>query len=277
MNVGVSNNQSTIITDCSQPLIGLDAIRIVLVATTHPGNIGASARAMKTMGLSELILVTPQHYPGVEATARASGADDILYRARVVDTLDQALQGCVLVVGTSARPRGLSSPELEPRQAAQVLLATASQAPVALVFGRESSGLSNDELDRCHYTVQIPANPRFSSLNLAAAVQILSYELRQQALVGQSASPPLKTALPAPAEEVEGFYQHLQTVLLQTGFLDPDNPRHLMRRLRNVFNRAQPSHSEINILRGVLSSVQRPQLRKSTLDPISQDDSIRKD
>ena len=222
---------------------------------------------MKTMGLSELVLVTPHHYPSVEATARASGADDVLYRARVVNTLDQALQGCVLAIGASARPRGFSNPELAPQQAAERLLSQACRAPVALVFGRESSGLSNDELDRCQYTVQIPANPDFSSLNLAAAVQVLSYELRQQALRQQPAEALVSSVppLPAAADDRERFYQHLQTVLLNTGFLDPDNPRHLMRRLRHLFNRAQPDEAELRILRGVLTSIQQPRLRSSQL------------
>lgn len=267
------------ITDCHDQLSALQAIRIVLVATTHPGNIGASARAMKTMGLTELVLVDPLHYPSVEATARASGADDVLYRAQVVNTLDEALQGCVRVVGTSARSRGLSSPELPPRQAAQVLLATASQAPVALVFGRESSGLSNDELDRCHYTVQIPANPQFSSLNLAAAVQILSYELRQQALAGSPVELERPAPLPAPAQDVERFYQHLQTALIAIGFLNPVNPRHLMRRLRHLFNRAQPTDTEINILRGILSAVQPAASRLShpDIDPSSTPEPLHRD
>ncbi len=267
------------ITDCYDQLRHLPAIRIVLVATTHPGNIGSSARAMKTMGLTNLVLVAPRHYPSAEATARASGADDVLERAQVVDTLDQALHGCVRVVGTSARPRGLSSPELAPRQAAQVLLATASQAPVALVFGRESSGLSNDELDRCHYTVQIPANPQFSSLNLAAAVQLLSYELRQQALAGLPTASERPAPPPAPAEDVERFYQHLQTVLIALGFLNPVNPRHLMRRLRHLFNRAQPTATEINILRGMLSAVQTaaPHVSPSELDARSAADPLHRD
>ncbi len=233
---------------------GLDQVRLVLVGTTHPGNIGASARAMKTMGLRQLVLVQPQRYPCVEATAMASGADDVLHGARVVDDFDQAVGDCVLVMGASARRRGLSCPELDPRSAAGLLLEMAVRAPVALVFGRESSGLSNEELDRCHYMVRIPANPDYSSLNLAAAVQVLAYELRMAALLPHAGVPP--DSLPAPAEELERFYGHLQEVLLETGFLDPANPRHLMRRLRRLFNRARPDQNEINILRGMLSSVQ---------------------
>lgn len=235
-------------------MLNPDTIRVVLVGTTHPGNIGASARAMKTMGLGELVLVRPKQYPCAEATAMASGADDVLYRARVVDDFEQALVGCVLVVGASARRRGLSCPELEPRAAARRLLDTAARAPVALVFGRESSGLSNDELDRCHFMVRIPADPDYASLNLAASVQVLAYELRMAAL--EDRPPEIPEALPAPAEDLERFYDHLQAVLLEVGFLDPANPRHLMRRLRRLFNRARPDDNEINILRGILTAIQ---------------------
>lgn len=229
-------------------------MRIVLVGTTHPGNIGASARAMKTMGLEQLVLVAPQHYPSAEATARASGADDMLYRARIETSLAAALAECTLVMGASARRRGLSGPELTPRQAACELLQVAARAPVALVFGRESSGLSNDELDRCHHLVRIPANPDYSSLNLAAAVQVLAYELRLAALASQALTP--APVSPAPAAETEHFYAHLQQVLLAIGFLNPANPRHLMRRLRRLFNRARPDQTEVNILRGILTAVE---------------------
>lgn len=233
----------------------LDNVRVVLVGTTHPGNIGASARAMKTMGLSQLALVAPQHYPSAEATARASGADDILYRAQVADDLAAALVDCSVVAGASARRRGLSGPELTPREAAGELLAVAADAPVAVLFGRESSGLSNDELDHCHYLVRIPANPNFSSLNLAAAVQVLAYELRVSALAGRM--PRVEPTRPAPAAEMERFYAHLQQALLAAGFLNSANPRHLMRRLRRLFNRARPDQTEVNILRGILSALAR--------------------
>ncbi len=241
------------ITEPRLPL--LDNIRITLVGTTHPGNIGASARAMKAMGLGRLVLVAPQSFPSAEATARASGADDVLYRARVADDLPAALAECTLVVGASARRRGLSSPELTPREAARELLAGAARAPVALVFGRESSGLSNVEIDRCHYLVRIPANPDYSSLNLAAAVQVLVYELRQAALAGCEL--PAEQTPVVSAAEMERFYDHLQQVLLTAGFLNPANPRHLMRRLRRLFNRARPDQTEVNILRGILSAVGR--------------------
>ena len=234
-------------------------IRIVLVETTHPGNIGATARAMKTMGLTRLVLVNPAHFPDVGATARASGADDVLFSAEVVPDLATAIADCRLVIGASARRRDIMSPEINPRQCAERLLTTSQQGETALVFGRESSGLSNDELDHCHFTVRIPANPEYSSLNLAAAVQVLAYELRMSASFAEDLPPP--ELEPAPSEELERFYQHLQTVLLDLGFLNPDNPRHLMRRLRRLFNRTQPEQKEIQILRGILSAVEDYQTR----------------
>ena len=242
----------------------LDNIRIVLVETTHPGNIGAAARAMKTMGLRQLVLVNPLRYPNVEATAMASGADDILFHASVVGQYEQALLDCHLIIGTSARRRGLACPELTPRAAAAKLITIAAQAPVALVFGRESAGLSNDELDRCHFMVRVPANPEYSSLNIAATVQVLAYELRVAALDALSpAATQLKeentSHLPASGKEMNLFYQHLEQVLLASGFLNPANPRHLMRRLRRLFNRAQPDQNEVNILRGMLSALQPKQ------------------
>lgn len=229
-------------------------LRIVLVETTHPGNIGAAARAMKTMGLHRLILVNPARFPHPEAQARAAGAHDILARACIVDSLDAALVGCHLIIGASARRRGMSGPELTPRQCASRAAACSLDCRVALVFGRESSGLTNDEMDRCQLLVRIPTDPAFRSLNLAAAVQVLAYEVYTAAQNGE-ASPPAQEGF-APAEEMRRFYEHLQQVLLETGFLNPANPRHLMRRLRHLFNRAQPTQNEINILRGILSSVQ---------------------
>lgn len=236
----------------------LENIRIVLVETTHPGNIGASARAMKTMGLSQLALVKPLRFPNMEATAMASGADDILHQATVYSDFNTALAECSLVVGASARPRYLSCPELDPQAAVEQMLAVAQSAPVALVLGRESSGLSNAELDRCHLMVRIPANADYSSLNLAAAVQVLCYQLRMSLLADKSA---LQTAhTPAPSSDMAHFYQHLEQVLLELGFLNPANPRQLMRRLKRLFNRAQPDQNEVNILRGILSAVQKKSL-----------------
>jgi TrmH family RNA methyltransferase len=238
----------------------LEHVRIVLVETTHPGNIGAVARAMKTMGLTALYLVRPKIFPNAECTARASGADDILAQAQVCTDLGQALEGCRLVVGSSARRRTVEWPELGPRQTAARLLREAGQGPVALVFGRESSGLSNRELDRCHLLAHIPTNPQFSSLNLAAAVQLLAYELRMAQLAadpgGWSSVDGQDTRPVAPAEELEGMLLHLERTLWELGLADPGRSRKLMRRLRRLFNRARPDRDEINILRGIFSSAQ---------------------
>jgi len=235
-----------------------DNIKVVLVEPTHPGNIGASARALKTMGLLRLCLVAPTRFPSAEATARASGADDVLYGAEVVAAYEDALRDCGLVIGTSARPRSIAWPELGPEDCAARLVEAAASGPVALVFGREHSGLSNAELDRCHYLVRIPANPVYSSLNLAAAVQILAYEIHKAADRGQPAAAGGKApeAL-ATAEEVEGLMAHLEEVLTDVGFLKPAQPKRLMRRLWRIFNRARLERTEIDILRGILRSVQR--------------------
>lgn len=233
----------------------LENIRIVLVGTTHPGNIGGAARAMKNMGLSRLLLVEPLHFPSAEATARASGADDILAGAELHTTLDAALAGCGVVFGATARDRSIPWPAVDPREAAARALTAAAKAPVAVVFGREHSGLSNEELDRCNYLLHIPTNPDYSSLNLAAAVQVVVYELRMAGRHGPVMAP---DATPlASAEERERFYAHLEQVLTELEFLDPVNPKHLMRRLRRLYNRAEPDQTEINILRGILTTVQR--------------------
>ena len=178
----------------------LEQIRIVLVGTTHPGNIGAVARAMKTMALDNLWLVAPKQFPSAEATARASGADDLLARARICTDLSEAIEGCRLVVGASARLRTVQWPQMAPRECARALLSEATAGPVAILFGRESSGLSNQELDRCSHLVHIPSNPEFSSLNLAAAVQILTYEIRIASLCKDVAAvPPRSVAISAPS------------------------------------------------------------------------------
>ena len=231
-------------------------IRIVLVETSHPGNIGAAARAMKTMGLTRLVLVNPGEFPHPDAAARASAAVDLLEQAQVVPDLDTALAGCVLVAGTSARRRGIGPPELMPRECAAKLVGAAAERDVALVFGRERTGLTNEELDRCHLLVTIPANPEYASLNLASAVQVLAYELllaRGATAAAAESEVPLATA-----DEMERLYEHLEQAALETGFLDPENPKHLMRRLRRLFNRAQPDQNELNILRGLLTALQSP-------------------
>ena len=241
----------------------LDQIRIVLVNTSHTGNMGSAARAMKTMGLTQLVLVDPQAQPDEEAVALAAGASDILARARIVPTLDEAIADCGLVIGTSARSRTLSWPMLDPREAGEKLVAEGVKHPVALVFGRERTGLTNDELQKCHYHVAIPANPEYSSLNLAMAVQTLCYEVRMHWLATQetdTAAEVERVDYPS-AQQLEGFYLHLEQTLQKTGFIADDHPGHVMSKLRRLFNRARPEVVELNILRGILTSVQkaRPQ------------------
>lgn len=230
-------------------------VRIVLVGTTHPGNIGATARAMRTMGLERLSLVAPLEFPSPQATARAAGADQVLEAAQVCETLDEALAGCRFVIGASARLRALQWPVMTPREAAPKLLAESAGGEAAVVFGRESSGLTNDELARCHALLHIPTNPEYSSLNLAMAVQVVAYELRLAAL--ESGAPEQERSDPlASAEELERFYEHLERTLVEARFLNPDNPRHLMLRLRRLFNRALPEENEVRILRGILSALE---------------------
>jgi TrmH family RNA methyltransferase len=234
----------------------LARIRIVLINTTHPGNIGATARAMKVMGLSSLHLVTPSLFPNAEATAMASGADDLLQSAVVHDSLDSALSGCPLVLGTSARLRSLPMPMLDARRAARQALAESTSHEVALLFGRERYGLTNEEMQRCNFLVNISSNPGYSSLNLAQAVQVLSYELRiaAQGFSDISVEPP--DWKPVDNEQMERLYEHLEQTLLDIRFLNPAQPKKLMMRLRRLFNRARPDQNEINILRGILKASQ---------------------
>jgi TrmH family RNA methyltransferase len=234
----------------------LSHIRIVLVSTSHPGNIGATARAMKTMGLDVLWLVNPKLFPHADATARASGADDVLANATVCTDLDAALEGCNLVVGASARTRTIPCPVLTPRECARLVAVEGDQSRVAVLFGCEQSGLSNTEMDRCHYLVQIPANPAYGSLNLAAAVQIIGYEFFARLVeTRETAAGPGHT--PVGSDEMERFYAHLEETLVALDFLDPENPRQLMRRLRRLFNRVRPDENEINILRGILTATRQ--------------------
>jgi len=233
-------------------LIALSNIYIVLVEITHPGNIGAAARAMKTMGLSQLVLVHPKIFPCADATVRAAGADDILAQARVCDTLEEGIADCRLVFGTSARPRTIAWPRLLPNACAKMAVSLGEKT--ALLFGREHAGLTNEELELCHYVVQIPTNPTFSSLNVASAVQILAYELFNQVMQTEERS--VSEHCPASAESMTLFYQHLEQTLIEIEFLDPTKPRHLMRRLHRLFNRAQPDDLELNILRGILTAIQ---------------------
>jgi len=239
----------------------------VMVETTHPGNIGAAARAMKTMGYNNLYLVKPKIYPNAEATARASGADDILGRAVVCDSLDQALRGCVAVVASTARPRTISHSVFTPREYAPKLYEMVKLGPVALVFGRESSGLSNEELEYCNVILQIPTNPEFSSLNVASAIQILCYEFIQLLQLEDADKTDAevddkeKIRL-ATADEMNYFYEHLEQSMIDVDFLNPEQPRKLMRRLKSLFNRAHLDENEVSILRGFLAAVQEAVTRK---------------
>ncbi|WP_321527526.1 RNA methyltransferase [Sedimenticola selenatireducens] len=233
----------------------LKNIKIVLIETTHPGNIGAAARAMKNMCLTQLCLVAPRAYPSAEATARAAGADSILEQCRVYETLDQALEGCRLVVGASARLRTVEWPQLLPRACAEQVWAEASQGEVAILFGRESSGLRNSELDRCHYLVHIPANPEYSSLNIAQALQVIAYEVYIQSLADRQTDEAGLSAV-ATVDAMEGFFQHLQQAMQDIGFSNPRQSEKLQRRLRRLFLRARPDPEEVNILRGILSAAQ---------------------
>ncbi|AYB49365.1 MAG: tRNA (cytosine(32)/uridine(32)-2'-O)-methyltransferase TrmJ [Candidatus Hamiltonella defensa (Ceratovacuna japonica)] len=235
----------------------LHNIRIVLVETSHPGNIGSVARAMKTMGLSDLYLVNPSKKPDAKTISLAAGAADLIERATLVDTLDTALAECNLVIGASARSRTLSWPEIDPKQCALYSLHQAESGPVALVFGCERTGLSNLELQKCHYHVVIPTNPEYSSLNLAMAVQILSYEIRLAYLKSASESQISKIPNYPLVNELECFYQHLEEVLLHVGFIHPARPRQMMHQLRRLFTRARLENKELNILRGILTCIKK--------------------
>ena len=234
----------------------LARVRVVLINTTHPGNIGAAARAMKVMGLSSLHLVTPKIFPNAEATAMASGADDLLQTALVHESLESALTGCSLVLRTSARLRSLPMPMLDARRASEQALQEVDSHHVAILFGRERYGLINEEMQRCQYLVNIPSNPAYSSLNLAQAVQIIAYELRVAAMGGAGVSMPPLDWEPVDDSQMEGLFEHLEQTLLDIRFLNPRQPRKLMMRLRRLFNRARPDQNEINILRGILKASQ---------------------
>lgn len=237
----------------------LDRVSIVLVNITHPGNIGAAARAMKTMGLTRLALVSPKNFPSAEITARAAGADDVLASSAVFDTLKEAVADCGLVYATSARRRGIPWPVLEPSLAARNIAAhVGNGAKAAIIFGRERTGLSNADMESCNGVIRIPTNPEFPSLNIASAVQLVCYELLCLTNeTGEGRPAHLKATPQATAAEMEEFYEHLERALLDIGFMDPDRPRRLMHRLRRLFNRAQLDMNEYNILRGILAAAQR--------------------
>lgn len=245
----------------------LENIVIVLVGTQHPGNIGSAARALLVMGLTRLRLVRPHHFPDEHADAMASGAVAILRNAQVYDSLEAAVEDCAWVVGTSARARYLGDEPMLPDVAAPELLKASQAGTVALVFGCERTGLTNEQLDCCHRLTMVPANPEYSSLNLAAAVQIYAWELRKAAITPSSVAAKtdpefMKGRFRAPTgEQMEQFFEHLERTLIGTGFIDPANPRLLTRRLRTLFNRARPDLNELNILRGILTSVEKPKHR----------------
>lgn len=236
----------------------LDRVRVVLVGTSHPGNIGGAARAMKNMGLSRLYLAAPLSFPHPEATWRAVQATDVLERAVVTRDLAEAVADCTLVIGTSARERRIQLPQLSPRRVGTLCAEARPDERIALVFGREDSGLDNEELRMCHWHLYVPTSPAYPSLNLAAAVQLLCYELRMAALEGQGGMPAEAWDEPlATVEGVERFYVHLEETLVQTGFLNPAAPRQLMARLRRLFNRVRLDQMELNILRGMLTEIQK--------------------
>ena len=234
----------------------LSHIRIVLINTSHPGNIGATARAMKVMGLQHLHLVSPKTFPCSEATAMASGADDLLERAVIHDKLESALDGCSLVLGTSARLRSLPMPQMDLRSAAQSALSEHEGQSIAILFGQERAGLTNDEIHRCHQLVHVDTNPAYGSMNLSQAVQVMAYELRMAVIGGAGTTAP-SDWVPVDAGQMEMFFVHLEQTLLDIKFMNPDQPKRLMARMRRLFNRARPDQNEINILRGILTATQQ--------------------
>jgi tRNA (cytidine32/uridine32-2'-O)-methyltransferase len=233
---------------------------MVLVNTTHPGNIGGAARAIKNMGLTELYLVQPREFPAPRAVWRAAGARDILTNVKVVESLDEAIAGCGLVVGTSARERRIPWPLINPRECGEKIWSEAASHDVALLFGREDRGLTNSELQKCHYHVHIPSNPDYSSLNLATAVQVLAYEVRMASLQDENGVLPSMDEWDQPlatADELELFHQHLAETMATLNFYDPDNPKQLLTRMRRLFNRTRMDKMEVSMLRGLLTAAGR--------------------
>jgi tRNA (cytidine32/uridine32-2'-O)-methyltransferase len=255
----VTQSTDTGSAESSIPLLG--AMRIVLVGTSHPGNIGASARAMKAMGVNQLALVSPKQFPAAAATAMASGADDLLENAHVVNSLEEALVGCEVVFGTTARDRHLEWPVLSPHEAAAKAVNAMARGPVAFVFGREQSGLSNAELDRCQHAIRIPTEPDFNSLNLSQAVQICVYEARNAFIAASTdsrrAEQPTDADPIANNETLEQLHGHLMTSMESVGYFKPADPRLLERRVRRMLNGANMRHTETQILRGFLTAIAR--------------------
>lgn len=234
--------------------MSLDNVRIVLVAPSHPGNVGAAARAMKTMGLKQLALVSPKRYPDPQAEWRAAAATDVLDACQVCDSLDEAIAGCHWVAGASARSRRIPWPVEDARTAAGHLLRQASAGPVAVLFGREADGLSNEELQRCNVHLRIPASPSYPSLNLAMAVQVVAYELHLQS--GPAPNELVWDRPPATAAQVEAMLEHWRQVLVASGFLNPDSPGQTMTRLRRLLVRVSLDQTEVHMLRGIAHHLQ---------------------
>ncbi len=238
-------------------------LRIVLVETSHPGNIGAAARAMKNMGITELYLVSPEDFPNEKAFFRSASAEDVVHAAKVVGSVDEAIADCQLVIGTSARDRRIPWPMLDPQGCGErVVSELAGDAKVAIMFGREAHGLSNEELQRCQYHVNIPTGKAYSSLNLAMAVQVICYEILKAKLSGNEAEEDPWDIPPADSAAIGHMLTHLEETLIEVGFHDPDNPRQLMTRFRRLFQRIRPDQMEINMLRGFLSAVHKQSGKK---------------
>ena len=238
-------------------------VRIVLVETSHPGNIGASARAMKNMAITNLVLVSPQRFPDEQASFRAVSALDVVHEAKVVDSVEEAIVDCQLVIGTSARDRRIPWPLQDARGCAERVAARSVQERVAILFGREDRGLLNEELQRCNLHCHIPTHEGYSSLNLAMAVQIVAYELRMRELsdkTGLAADADWDTPFSSSADMAR-FYAHLEETLVEIGFLNPEAPRQLMPRLNRLFNRVRLDEMELNILRGILTETQKASRR----------------
>ena len=234
-----------------------DNIRFVLSNTTHPGNIGAVARAMKVMGLSHLDLVEPKEFPSPQASARASGADDVLHAAQTHARMEDALADSVLVFGSSARNRGFDIPVISIHEAAAIVAKESSQNRVSVVFGTERFGMTNEEMQQCHYLIKVPANPEYSSLNLAAAAQVIAYEIRMALGLDTVAQDHAQAEEFVSNDKMESFYGHLFSTLYATEFLTDDRAASLEQKLRVMFNRLRPRKHELDILRGILSSVEK--------------------
>ncbi|PTN12352.1 RNA methyltransferase [Nitrosomonas aestuarii] len=251
------------------PSSPLNNVRIVLSHTSHAGNIGATARAMKTMGLQSLYLVNPKSFPDREADDRAVSARDLLNQAYVCECIDEALQNTVLAAALTTRSREFPHETHDAREGARILLEHAQSHPVALVFGAETSGLTTAEVSKCQMTIFIPTNPDYSSLNLASAVQIMGYELlmaMSEIKMLYAKQPVYLQKAPASFNDIEFFYQHLEQVMIQTDFLDPQKPKKIMQRIRRLFSRIRLEKKEVNILRGILNAVEKQLSRKPSID-----------